>query len=538
MEAPGPQQTVGICCRIWLPDAVLPAGQSLRAALEGINGSNFAHLRSKYPSAEFKVFGAASLALPQAQRLHVAARCRDAHLLEQLEVDVIDLAETACDIVADTLGLSDEQVQDAFEKIRVEKHDTYFSPVAVGTAVPKGMADDDEENSIAGAQSKAKPVVRPSAPVGVPPVTAPLLPPPPGPLTPPPGLGGPPLPPLSTAPSSTAWLAPPPVLQAPPVLQPPPPAGMTVPLLAAAPPVAAAVPVAVAAPPVAPVVAAAAPVGTLPAAAAVATPVAPAAPGAAPWALPAQRTAVAPPTSENSAALPPVAQPLAPPQRSADAEADQPEAKRQRTLEAGSIEAAVAAASSVATPTPAVGEPMGPPPPPTARRSKGPPGGGAVPAAGGGEAVPASGAATPGAGPLVSKPERCRVKLYKLGDFCCDVVATFSGGNVDHAKLEATMHIDQRAKVDRCREHMQWAGKLATVWRLLPAHTEGKEAYTALCDYFIDKGRVGFVETKWFAVYIVPPGFAQQYLADVSDAMAAASQSKRLLGLQVPTAVG
>lgn len=160
MVARGGQQPVGRCCRVWLPDAVLPAGERLRATLEGTDGSNFMHLRRKHRSTKFSVFGTASLALPPWKRLQVVALCVDQVTLEKVEADVLDLVETACDVVADTLGLSDEQVQQAFEDIRVERHDMKLPLVAPAAASPE-----------LGLQAKvASPPPRPSMPLQLRPV--------------------------------------------------------------------------------------------------------------------------------------------------------------------------------------------------------------------------------------------------------------------------------------------------------------------------------------------------------------------------------
>merc|ERR1719401_1707124 len=132
--------TPGKSCRIWLPDVVLPAGERLRAALEGANGANIAHLRRKHPGAKFIVKGAASPALPPWKRLQVVVHCGDQCILDKVAADVLDLAETACDIVADTLGLTDDQVQQAYDDIRVEKSEQGSTLVPGATVKGRGAA--------------------------------------------------------------------------------------------------------------------------------------------------------------------------------------------------------------------------------------------------------------------------------------------------------------------------------------------------------------------------------------------------------------
>lgn len=109
------------CCRIWLPDEIMAAGGTLRQALVGTTQSNFDHLRKMYPDVRFVVLGTASAALPPCERLHVAAQCGDPYMLAKATAEIVDLAETACDVAADALDMSDEQVQELFKNIRVEQ---------------------------------------------------------------------------------------------------------------------------------------------------------------------------------------------------------------------------------------------------------------------------------------------------------------------------------------------------------------------------------------------------------------------------------
>merc|ERR1740117_195782 len=98
-----------------------------------MDGSNFAHLRSKYPSAEFKVYGTPSVGVAVEQRLHVAIQVGETCALEKVAEDVVDLVETAIDVCADALDLSDDAVQQAFEDIRVDMPDAAgILAVAVG----------------------------------------------------------------------------------------------------------------------------------------------------------------------------------------------------------------------------------------------------------------------------------------------------------------------------------------------------------------------------------------------------------------------
>lgn len=124
-----------------------------------------------------------------------------------------------------------------------------------------------------------------------------------------------------------------------------------------------------------------------------------------------------------------------------------------------------------------------------------------------------------------------RVKLFKLGQHCCDAVASYVAGNEQSEQLEPSLQIDQRATLDRCRDHMQWAGELTTVWSLGVATPRGRSAYKSLCEYFVAKQRVGLVETPSCSIYIVPPN--EMYFKELG-----LPASRQIIGLQIPTSAG
>eukprot|EP00931_Biecheleriopsis_adriatica_P093792 TRINITY_DN6750_c0_g1_i1.p1 TRINITY_DN6750_c0_g1~~TRINITY_DN6750_c0_g1_i1.p1 ORF type:complete len:632 (-),score=180.52 TRINITY_DN6750_c0_g1_i1:153-2048(-) len=123
----------GCSCRVWLPDSVLSAGEKLKAALQGAGEANIEHLRKKHPGTKFTVKGQPSTDPAPWRRLHVVIQCTDPRRLEKAESDVVDLCETACDVAADILGLSDDAVQDAFEGIRVERQEAMDKTTFVPT---------------------------------------------------------------------------------------------------------------------------------------------------------------------------------------------------------------------------------------------------------------------------------------------------------------------------------------------------------------------------------------------------------------------
>mmetsp|Transcript_95160 Transcript_95160/g.268897 ORF Transcript_95160/g.268897 Transcript_95160/m.268897 type:complete len:674 (-) Transcript_95160:284-2305(-) len=125
------------------------------------------------------------------------------------------------------------------------------------------------------------------------------------------------------------------------------------------------------------------------------------------------------------------------------------------------------------------------------------------------------------------KVPKSKVKLYKMGEFCCHIVANYVKGKDDPDALMAKLHIDQRTKIDHCKSHLDRAGDLATIWHFSAADRKDCAAYDALCDYFVEKQRVGLVQTPSCYVYIVPP--TEKYLKELKIA-----NSNYVVGIQIP----
>jgi len=532
---------VGRCCRVWLPDAVLPAGERLRATLEGSDGSNFTHLRRKHRSTKFSVFGTASLALPPWKRLQVVALCVDQVTLEKVEADVLDLVETACDVVADSLGLTDEQVQQAFEDIRVERHDMKLPLVAPAAVSPE-----------LGLQAKvASPPPRPSMPLQLQPLGQSMVnvvmdtdhaarP----------GFA-------AVASTLNAQLVHPDVqqvLQQPVVAQQaaPPTRPVTMPAVGRTPPPPPPPPqqptFAVPTPLTAPAVVS--PTASLPAAA-----VAPGTVAASTQAPSAAHTG----TITSGIPRPsPMDQPMPPPMsttshkrkrgKGEDGEPDLPTAAPAQRVQSGAgttphqdpthvsdvskPEAQNGKTSDVQLAVAAMAERLAS----EARSTSS------------GSGSSSSGDEDDEVGPSTEEDEDdtaaeesrdasvetnasaapAKVQLFKLGQLCCSARASFAAGSRETGRLAKELHIDQRATLERCREHLEWAGGAAAVWQLTAAAGGGgRPAYRALCDYFVAKQRVGLVETPAYAVYIVPP--AEKYFREIGLAA-----SRHMVGLQVP----
>lgn len=129
--------------------------------------------------------------------------------------------------------------------------------------------------------------------------------------------------------------------------------------------------------------------------------------------------------------------------------------------------------------------------------------------------------------PEAPEVPKVKVKLYKMGEFCCNIVANFVKGNEAPETLTKKLQIDQRTKIDHCRSHMERAGDLATIWHFSAADRKDCGAYDALCDYFVEKSRVGLVQTPTHYVYIVPP--TDTYLKELQ-----LPASNFVVGIQIP----
>jgi len=134
---------------------------------------------------------------------------------------------------------------------------------------------------------------------------------------------------------------------------------------------------------------------------------------------------------------------------------------------------------------------------------------------------------SPGAKPELDDENKPRLKLHKMGEFCCNIVANFVSGMRDSEALVTKLQVDQRTKIEHCRSHMEKAAKIVTVWHFSAADRRDCAAYDALCDYFVEKQRVGLVQTPSYYVYIVPP--TQNYLETLG-----LPASNYVVGLQIP----
>jgi len=72
-------------------------------------------------------------------------------------------------------------------------------------------------------------------------------------------------------------------------------------------------------------------------------------------------------------------------------------------------------------------------------------------------------------GTNIPKHVEAELDLFKMGEFCCKVVAKFASGNSNMEKFENNvMQINQRTKMEHCRLHVERAGDRTTVWNFTP----------------------------------------------------------------------
>jgi len=82
---------------------------------------------------------------------------------------------------------------------------------------------------------------------------------------------------------------------------------------------------------------------------------------------------------------------------------------------------------------------------------------------------------------------------------------------------EARLDVNQRANLERLMSHLKknWRYSL---WQLGAESPSDSHAYDAFCDYFINKQRVGLLNTQSHAVYLVPPNPDYVKPLDLPDA--------------------
>eukprot|EP00930_Biecheleria_cincta_P035015 TRINITY_DN24124_c0_g2_i1.p1 TRINITY_DN24124_c0_g2~~TRINITY_DN24124_c0_g2_i1.p1 ORF type:complete len:614 (-),score=139.85 TRINITY_DN24124_c0_g2_i1:32-1873(-) len=576
-------------CRVWLPDIVLPAGAKLKEALAGPGGANIDHLQRKHQGLKFTVKGQPSTDLAPWRRLHVVVQGTDQRRLAKAERDLVDLCETACDVAADVLGLTDDQVQDAFDSIRVERQDADARTVAApapmaafsATApVPLGLNSIFQANligmSFPGPLLRQPPTLQQTSKAPVPgttPKSTPLQRIIASPVVLQPGLG---ILPPGMPPHMAPLPAVPPLRQS--VVRAPVPTVESVPSAEAHAEVAKLAQ--------AWVNKGARPAETLAAGQAKRRKKAKAKVTEDPYmsaglSAPAvEDPYMVPATVDIDPYMVPVDQEVRPttPEK-------QPEAPASKTVinspglstsdTVPSAAAATAKAEGMRDQT--LDAAQMPPPAVPAQKKKN-------------TQTPSETAQTPGqqtgsenegasddddseSGSSDSESESDsqeegeeeeeedddeeieapvepefgakaddqqdtsddrgkRLQLYKLGARCCGVVAHFVGGNATALPLSKRLDIDQRVRLEHCRKHLQAAGDTTTVWHLGAADPNEKAAWTALCSYFVSRKRVGLADLEGGAVYIVPPD--ESFLSELGLPAAAGSLAGSLLGLQVP----
>jgi len=102
------------------------------------------------------------------------------------------------------------------------------------------------------------------------------------------------------------------------------------------------------------------------------------------------------------------------------------------------------------------------------------------------------------------------VSLFKMSEFCCDSSIEFIFGNPEmkhqfSAGGIVRLDIDQRTKVENLASHKDKNKDKVAYWRICPATVEAEQRFDELFRYFVQRDRVGLVQTTTAHVYIVPP---------------------------------
>eukprot|EP00928_Gymnodinium_smaydae_P058788 TRINITY_DN4199_c0_g1_i2.p1 TRINITY_DN4199_c0_g1~~TRINITY_DN4199_c0_g1_i2.p1 ORF type:complete len:270 (-),score=60.96 TRINITY_DN4199_c0_g1_i2:88-897(-) len=124
---------------------------------------------------------------------------------------------------------------------------------------------------------------------------------------------------------------------------------------------------------------------------------------------------------------------------------------------------------------------------------------------------------------------KVKLQLSKMGEFCCNAMATLvKQGGKESRLLPDKLEINQRTKVENCRQHLELVGLASSaLWHVAAEKRRDCAAYDALCDYFVKKERVGLVQGDSYNLYIIPP--TKKYLKELG-----LPTSNYLVGLHVP----
>ena len=142
-----------------------------------------------------------------------------------------------------------------------------------------------------------------------------------------------------------------------------------------------------------------------------------------------------------------------------------------------------------------------------------------------------------------------RIELSKMGDRMCGVLARQFFVRKDESQmLEFTLpreiDICNRTKVEYCKVHLEKLGcdgpirinettkvsDLGTVvvWQFAAASENDCKGYDALCDYFVEKDRIGFHSSGPLVTYFIPP--VEKFLNPVG----LPSDTRYLTAIQLP----
>ncbi|KAF8820067.1 hypothetical protein IE077_000576, partial [Cardiosporidium cionae] len=94
-------------------------------------------------------------------------------------------------------------------------------------------------------------------------------------------------------------------------------------------------------------------------------------------------------------------------------------------------------------------------------------------------------------------------KVSKQGQLMCNMSAKYIKGCSD-MKPSESLNLGQRTHIDRLCSQLRKTQRFS-LWQLGADTREDSRHYDELCDYFINKDRVGLLEFDCYDVYLVPP---------------------------------
>jgi RNA recognition motif-containing protein len=157
-----------------------------------------------------------------------------------------------------------------------------------------------------------------------------------------------------------------------------------------------------------------------------------------------------------------------------------------------------------------------------------------------------------GGNPKRQSTEGIRLEISKMGDRMCAVIAKRMGTNNSSSSsyfLPKEIDITSRTRIDYCQTHLEKLGCTGVVqqmavgihtppdcpvvmWQFAAASERDCSGYDALCDYFVNKERIGFYPSSDGSVvtYFIPP------VPSFLEPLGLSTETRYLIAIQMPGA--